>query len=430
MSTTNFVTAESAMNLPLMPAKLPSLIALLTKNVPESCRPAVAHAVFPALGTLVSDVRFDLIDGSQGKEPTFMCVLMAKQSSGKSAVNVPIKFILDRIYERDKVNRLREKEWLAAVNSCSSRQQKPQRPDDLVIQILSDDMTNAAFVRRLADAQGRYIYTKMDELELLNNLRTSGTKDVGKIIRLGFDNAEYGQERVSSNAVTERVPVRWNWNASATIQKGIEFFRSRLVDGTLSRINLCTIVRDRGAEFHYQPYDQSFADTLKPYLDNLENANGRIHCDEAFRMAQRLQEKCMEISYKCYDSVYEELTARAVTIAYMKAMVLYVANGCKWDDSIDQFCEWSLDYDMACKCYFFGQQIEVEQSKEKVGTRRGRTNLLSYLPATFTKKDLIELRLKVGMSEDCSSILKVWTNRKYITYNSSTGFYTQTKACA
>ncbi|MBQ0082276.1 MAG: PTS sugar transporter subunit IIA, partial [bacterium] len=211
MSKNIFGSAVSTEKFPMMPAKLPSLIALLTKNVPESCRPAVANAVFPALGTLVSDVRFDLIDGSQDKEPTFMCVLMAKQSSGKSAVNAPIKFILDRINQRDKVNRLREKGWLAAVNSCSSRQVKPERPDDLVIQILSDDMTNAAFVRRLADARGRYIYTKMDELELLNNLRTTGTKDVGKIIRLAFDNAEYGQERVSFSAVTERVPVRWNW---------------------------------------------------------------------------------------------------------------------------------------------------------------------------------------------------------------------------
>lgn len=415
---------------PLMPANLPSLISLLTKNVPESCRPAVANAVFPALGTLVSDVRFDLIDGSTGKEPTFMCVLMAKQSSGKSAVNAPIKFILERVEQRDKVNRLREKAWLAAVNSCSSRQEKPERPDDLVIQILCDDMTNAAFVRRLADAKGRYIYTKMDELELLNNLRTSGTKDVGKIIRLGFDNAEYGQERVSRNAVTDRVPVRWNWNASATILKGMEFFRSRLIDGTLSRVNLCTIVRERGAEFHYQPYDQSFADSLKPYLDNLENTHGDIYCDEAFRMAQRLQNKCMDISYQCDDMVFEELASRAVTIAYMKAMVLYIANGCKWDDAIDQFCEWSLDYDMACKCHFFGRQIAFAQSKEDFTSRRGPVNLLSYLPEKFTKQDLVNLRLNVGMSEDCSSILKVWTCRKYIAYNKSTGFYTQIQACA
>ena len=430
MSKNIFGSAASTENFPLMPANPPSLIALLTKNVPESCRPAVANAVFPALGTLVSDVRFDLIDGSQDKEPNFMCVLMAKQSSGKSAVNAPIRFILDRINQRDKVNRLREKEWLAAVNSCSSRQAKPERPDDLVIQILSDDMTNAAFVRRLADARGRYIYTKMDELELLNNLRTTGTKDVGKIIRLAFDNAEYGQERVSFSAVTERVPVRWNWNASATIQKGMGFFHSRLVDGTLSRINLCTIVRERGAEFHYQPYSQSFADSLKMFLDNLENTHGHIHCEEAFRMAERLQRKCMDFSFQCDDPVTEELASRAVTIAYMKAMVLFIANGCRWDETIDEFCEWSLDYDLACKNHFFGQQIAIEQSKEVAPSRPGRINLLTYLPASFTKQDLVNIRLKVGLSEDCGSILRVWVRRKYITYNEATGFYTQLRSCA
>jgi len=425
-----YSNSESTPNLPLMPEQLPSLITLLTKNVPESCRPAVAHAVFPALGTLVSDVRFDLIDGSQEKEPTFMCVLMAKQSSGKSAVNAPIKFILDRVHKRDQANRLREKEWLAVVNSCGSRRDKPERPDDIIIQILSDDMTNAAFVRRMAEARGRYIYTKMDELELLNNLRTSGTKDVGKIIRLGFDNAEYGQERVSKSAVTDRVPVRWNWNASATIQKAMSFFGPRLVDGTLSRVNLCTIIRERGAEFHYQPYDQSFADALKPYLDNLENAHGHIHCDEAYNMAKRLQEKCMEISYKCDDPVYEELASRAVTIAYMKAMVLYIANGCKWDLSFDQFCEWSLDYDLACKCHYFGQQIAIEQQKEVVSSHRGPSNLLSLLPAHFTKQDLVNLRLKIGKSEDCGSILNVWLCRKYITYDKTSGLYSQVKATA
>ncbi|MCQ2339102.1 MAG: hypothetical protein MJ001_09340 [Paludibacteraceae bacterium] len=430
MSKNFFGSESSTENFPLMPANLPSLIALLTKNVPESCRPAVANAVFPALGTLVSDVRFDLIDGSQDKEPNFMCVLMAKQSSGKSAVNAPIRFILDRINQRDKVNRLREKEWLAAVNSCSSRHAKPERPDDLVIQILSDDMTNAAFVRRLADARGRYIYTKMDELELLNNLRTSGTKDVGKIIRLAFDNAEYGQERVSFNAVTDRVPVRWNWNASATIQKGMEFFHSRLVDGTLSRINLCTIVRERGTEFRYLPYDQSFADSLKPFLDNLESTHGHLQCDEAFRMAERLQRKCMDISYQCDDPVIEELASRAVTIAHMKAIVLYIANGCRWDESIDQFCEWSLDYDLACKNHFFGRLISIEQSKEVISIHRGPVNLLAYLPANFTKQDLVNLRLKVGMPEDCGSILRVWMSRKYISYNEATGFYTQLRNCA
>ena len=428
MSQPSIVNAESEPKLPQMPAKLPSLIATLTRNVPNSCRPAVANAVFPALGTLVSGVTFDLIDGSQDKEPTFMCVLMAKQSSGKSAVNAPIKYILDRVIQRDRENREREKEWLSLVNSLGSRRDKPERPDDLVIHILSDDMTNAAFVRRLADAREHYIYTKMDELELLNNLKTSGTKDVGKIIRLAFDNAEYGQERVSRTAVTERVPVRWNWNASATIQKGMEFFRRRLVDGTLSRVSVCTIIRDRSEKFHYKPYDESFAAELKPYLDRLESVHGHLYCEEAFRMAERLQEKCEEISYKCDDPVYEELAARAVTIAYMKAMVLYIADGCQWDESFDEFCEWSLDYDLACKCHFFGQQIAIEQAKEEVGERPGRTNLLEYLPHTFTKADLVALRLSLGMSERCNSLLKIWTFRKYITYNEETKFYTQTRA--
>ncbi|MCQ2338696.1 MAG: hypothetical protein MJ001_07225, partial [Paludibacteraceae bacterium] len=223
---------------------------------------------------------------------------------------------------------------------------------------------------------------------------------------------------------------RWNWNASATIQKGMEFFHNRLVDGTLSRVNLCTIVRERGAEFRYLPYDQSFADSLKPFLDNLESTHGHLQCDEAFRMAERLHRKCMDISLQCDDLVTEELASRAVTIAHMKAIVLYIANGCRWDDSIDQFCEWSLDYDLACKSHFFGRQIAIEQSREIVTTHRGPVNLLAYLPANFTRQDLLSLRLKVGMSEDCSPIPRVWIRRKYISYNESTGFYTQISNCA
>ena len=407
-----------------MPANVPSLIELLTRNVPKSCRPAVACSVFPALATHLHGVKFRLIDGTEDKEPTLMTVLMAKQSSGKSSVNKPIEYILRDITERDKVNRAREQEYLRAYNAAGSRQ-KPERPEGLVIQVLDSDMTNGAFVRRLADAAGRFIYTNLEEIELLNNLKTSGTKDVGKIICLAFDNSYYGQERVSAKAVTERVQVRWNWNASATIQKGLGFFKRRLVDGTLSRISFCTIGRDDDEKFVFGRYDENYAAELKPYIDRLNSTHGLVVCEEALQMAQRMHDRCMQFALESDDDAFRELSHRAVTIAYMKAMVLYMAQGCQWSDEIERFVEWSLEYDMWCKCYFFGNQIRQEQSMEKVPHPGGRPSLFVLLEDEFMEEDVRSKRRELGMPEECKALLRKWRQREMVTYNPETGVYTK-----
>ena len=422
----SFSLGRYGASMPQMPDSLPSLVELLTRNVPRSCRAAVACSVFPALATHLHDVRFRLIDGTEDKEPTFMTVLMAKQSSGKSAVNKPIEYILRDITERDQVNRAIEKEWLQAVRAAGSRQ-KPERPQGLVIQVLSSDMTNAAFVQRLADAGGRFLYTNLEEIELLNNLKTSGTKDVGKIICLAFDNSYYGQERVSASAITDRVPIRWNWNASTTIQKGLGFFKSRLVDGTLSRLSFCTIVRDDDEKFKFGQYDESYAAELKPYIDRLNTTHGLVVCNEALTMAERMHEKCMRWALESDDDAYRELAHRAVTIAYMKAMVLYIADGCRWSTDIERFAEWSLQYDMWCKCHFFGNQIREAQALETVSRPGERKNLYDLLSDEFRETTLRDLRHELGLPEECKALLRLWKHRNMITYDPRTGIYTKTR---
>ena len=317
---------------PKMPEKLPKLIQHLTKNVPEVCRPAVANAVFPALAAHLNGVKFWLIDGTE-KEATFMCVTMARQSSGKSAVNKPIEYIVADIVERDDLNRKREQDWKDASANKGANKEKPKRPDDLCVQVLVSDMTNAAFVQRMKDANGRYLYTNLEELDLLKQLQTNGTKDVGKIICLCFDNGKYGQERVGTQSVTARVDVRWNWNASSTIQKGLQFFKGRMVDGTLSRVNFCTIIPDKSKPFVYGKYDEKYAEVLKPYITNLNLATGNIECKQALELARRLSEECADEGALSDDDVYQDLAYRAVTIAYLKAMVLYIAN-----DMVEGYC--------------------------------------------------------------------------------------------
>ena len=277
---------------PEMPKKLPKLIQHLTKNVPEVCRPAVANAVFPALAAHLNGVKFWLIDGTE-KEATFMCVTMARQSSGKSAVNKPIEYIVADIVERDELNRKREQDWKDASANKGANKEKPKRPDDLCVQVLVSDMTNAAFVQRMKDANGRYLYTNLEELDLLKQLQTNGTKDVGKIICLCFDNGKYGQERVGTQSVTARVDIRWNWNASSTIQKGLQFFRGRMVDGTLSRVNFCTIIPDKSKPFVYGKYDEKYAEVLKPYITNLNLATGNIECKQALELAKKMSESVL-----------------------------------------------------------------------------------------------------------------------------------------
>ena len=412
---------------PPMPEKLPKLIAHLVKNVPAVCRPAVANAVFPALAAHLNGVKFWLIDGTE-KEATFMCVTMAKQSSGKSAINKPIEYIVADIVERDEINRKREQEWKDASANKAGNKEKPKRPDDLCVQVLVSDMTNAAFVQRMKDANGKYLYTNLEELDLLKQLQTNGTKDVGKIICLCFDNGKYGQERVGTQSVTARVDLRWNWNASSTIQKGVQFFKGRMVDGTLSRVNFCTIIPDSSQPFVYGKYDDKYAETLKPYITNLNLANGNVECKQALDLARKMSENCAEEGVLSDDDIYQDLSHRAVTIAYLKAMVLYIAQGMTWSKDIAEFAEWSLKYDLWCKCHFFGEQVKEEKAKENVKKKRGRQNLLELLPATFSFKDAQEMRLAQGLDDSgCRQMINSWTFRNYIELDNVTGMYIKTQ---
>ena len=412
---------------PPMPEKLPKLIAHLVKNVPAVCRPAVANAVFPALAAHLNGVKFWLIDGTE-KEATFMCVTMAKQSSGKSAINKPIEYIVADIVERDEINRKREQEWKDASANKAGNKEKPKRPDDLCVQVLVSDMTNAAFVQRMKDANGKYLYTNLEELDLLKQLQTNGTKDVGKIICLCFDNGKYGQERVGTQSVTARVDLRWNWNASSTIQKGVQFFKGRMVDGTLSRVNFCTIIPDSSQPFVYGKYDDKYAETLKPYITNLNLANGSVECKQALDLARKMSDNCAEEGVLSDDDIYQDLSHRAVTIAYLKAMVLYIAQGMTWSKDIAEFAEWSLKYDLWCKCHFFGEQVKEEKAKENVKKKRGRQNLLELLPATFSFKDAQEMRLAQGLDDSgCRQMINSWTFRNYIELDNVTGMYIKTQ---
>jgi len=412
---------------PQMPEKLPKLIAHLVKNVPEVCRPAVANAVFPSLAAHLKDVKFRLIDGTE-KEATFMCVTMAKQSSGKSSINKPIEYITADIVERDEINRRREQEWKDATVQKGANKEKPQRPDDLCVQVLVSDMTNAAFVQRMKDAGGRYLYTNLEELDLLKQLQTNGTKDVGKIICLCFDNGKYGQERVGTQSVTARVDIRWNWNAASTIQKGLQFFKGRMVDGTLSRINFCTIIQDKTKPFVYGQYDDQYAETLKPYITNLNLANGHIYCDQALALARRLSEHCAEEASLSDDDIYLDLAHRAVTIAYLKAMVLFIAHDMTWSDDIARFVEWSLQYDLWCKSHFFGSELSAEKQREKVKKTPGRKNLLELLPEAFSLQQACQLRHSLGMDESgCRQMISSWLFRHYIEHQDINGLYIKTE---
>jgi len=410
---------------PPMPHSLPRLIAHLVKNVPVVCRPSVANAVFPALATHLYGVKFWLIDGTE-KEATFMCVNMAKQSSGKSAINKPIEYIVADIVERDELSRQREQQWKESMSQRASNKEKPPRPNDLCVQVLVSDMTNAAFVQRMKDADGRYLYTNLEELELLRQLQTNGSKDVGKIICLCFDNGTYGQERVGTQSVTGLVGLRWNWNASSTIQKGKAFFKSRLVDGTLSRINLCTIVPDPSQPFVYGHYDERYADELKPYIDNLNAAQGNIRCPRALTMAREMLDRCLDHGALADDEVYRDFAFRAVTIAYLKAMVLYIAHGMKWSRQIADFAQWSLDYDLWCKMHFFGPQIAEANEGEQFKATRGRQNLLDLLPDSFTEQQATQVRLAQGMTGPARFMLNQWVYRGYVVRDEVSGMYVKT----
>ena len=403
-----------------LPKRLPALIKLLVSRTPDIYKPAVAHAVFPSLAAHLHRVRFRYIDNVE-HEATLMNVLMAGTGAGKDCISEPINRIMADIRRRDEDNLRREREWKNEVTSKGANKDKRQRPEGLIIQEIDADMTNPAFVMRMAEADGHFLYTKLNEIDQFDALRGSGRSGQQfQIMCLAFDPGNrYGQTRVGVQSVTEKVTIRFNWNASTTIQKGKRYFSRVLTDGPISRINFCTIPeREIGAEMPvYGTYDAAFDEELRPYIENLVKAQGLIDCPQAYKLAQTLKEECADFARLSQSRVYENLSFRANVIAYLKACVLYVANGCRWDKTFEDFIRWSLQYDLACKMEFFGADIESAMSEVRnEGKRHGRVNLLTLLPDEFTHADVVRVRQSQGMdAEGTRNMLWQWTHRHYIT---------------
>ncbi len=402
---------------PEMPKKLPKLIQLLVSRTPDIYKPAVAHAVFPALAAHLFKVKFRYIDNVL-HEATLMNVLMAGTGAGKDCISQPINYIMADIRKRDEENLERERQWKQEVNSKGANKDKRQRPEGLVIQEIDADMTNPAFVLRMAEAGGHFLYTKMNEIDQFDALRGSGKGGQQfQIMCLAFDPGNrYGQTRVGTSSVTEKVCIRFNWNAATTIQKGQRYFKNVLTDGPISRINFCTIPeREIGAEMPvYGTYDAAFEEELRPYIERLTKAVGEIECPQAFRLAHETMEENAEFARLSQSRVFENLSFRGNVIAWLKGCLLYVANDYKWDKTIEDFVRWSLQYDMWCKMQFFGEAIENADSIDNK-PHKGPRNLLDMLPDEFTKQDAINLRRQQGMDvKGTTRMLSVWKNRGYI----------------
>ena len=405
---------------PAMPENLPPLIDLLVSRTPDVYKPAVAHAVFPSLAAHLHRVTFRYID-NVAHEATLMNVLMAGTGAGKDCISEPINRIMADIRERDAKNLERERQWKQEVNSKGANKDKRKRPEGLIIQEIDADMTNPAFVMRTAEADGHFLYTKLNEIDQFDALRGSGRGNQQfQIMCLAFDPGNrYGQTRVGAQSVTEKVTIRFNWNAATTILKGKRYFSKVLTDGPVSRINFCTIPeREIGADMPvYGSYDAAFDEALKPYIENLVRATGEVDCPEAYELAQNMREENAEFARLSQSRVYENLSFRANVIAYLKACVLYVAQGCTWDKTLEDFVRWSLQYDMWCKMEFFGEAIEAANQEAVVQTvKPGRRNLLTLLPDEFTLQDAMRMRQAEGMdTKGTSNMLRQWAHRHYIT---------------
>ena len=403
---------------PEMPAKLPPLIELLVSRTPKIYRPAVASAVFPALGAHLWQTTFRYIDNCL-HEATLSTLLLAPTGSGKSCVNMPIDYIMADIRERDRENMEKERKWKRDTQSKGANKDKKQRPEGIVIQEIDPDSTSAAFVQRMADAEGRFLYARMNEIQQLNNLSSRGnSNNVFDLLCLAFDYGNiYGQTRVGTSSVSERVCVRFNYNVSTTISKGQSFFRRVLTDGPISRLNICTIPeRAIGSEMPiYGTYGDDFAEELRPYIERLNKARGLVECPEASDLSRKLVEECAEFARLSQSRVYENLSFRANVIAYLKAMVLYVAHDRVWTPEMEDFIRWSLRYDMWCKMEFFGQAIEEQEYAGEKGNRRGPQNLLDLLPVVFTREEAGMLRQRQGIrTGSLSFMLSNWKKRGYI----------------
>lgn len=401
---------------PPMPEKLPALIALLVSRTPEVYKPAVAHAVFPSLATHLWKTRFKYIDNVE-HEATLMTCLLAGTGAGKSCVQMPISYVMEDIRKRDRENLAREKAWKDEVTRKGANKDKRKRPENLVIQEIDADMTNPAFVMRTAEAQEHFLYTSLNEIDQFDALRGQGNQQF-RIMCLAFDPAnQYGQTRVGTSSVTERVTIRFNWNASTTIQKGLRYFSRVLTDGPISRINFCTIPeREIGAEMPvYGYYGDDFREALRPYIENLCKTSGLVECDQAFQLALKLKEENADFARMTQNRIFENLSFRANVIAYLKACVLYVANGCKWEPEMDEFIRWSLRYDLYCKMRFFGDAIAKAEDGGVKSSRRGPANLLQLLPDEFSYQEAIAIRLEYGLGQKGTRVMiNNWVHRGYI----------------
>ena len=401
---------------PPMPKKLPKLVELLISKTPEIYQPAVACAIFPPLATHLWKTRFRYIDNVE-HEATLSSVLLAGTGAGKSCVQKPIDFIMEDIRKRDQENLKREKEWKDEMMRKGANKDKRKRPENLIIQEIDADMTNPAFVMRTAEAKEHFLYTSLNEIDQFDALKGTGLQQF-RIMCLAFDPGnQYGQTRVGTQSVTERVTIRFNWNASTTIQKGIKYFKRVLTDGPISRINFCTIPeRDIGEDIPiYGTYDEEFRNALKPYIDNLCMATGLVECQEAFELAKVLKDENAEFSRLSQDRVYENLSFRANVIGYLKACVLYVANGYKWEPEIADFIRWSERYDLYCKMRFFGDAIKKAMREGDQESKKGPSSILEFLPEKFNYQQVESLRLKNDMNaKGTAKMLRNWIRRGYI----------------
>ena len=411
-------TDNGLSSVPQMPEVLPQPVALLVSRTPDKMKAAVAMGVFPSLGAYVKGLHLVYADGRH-YEPTFMNVLVAEQSAGKSAVNTPVDYILADMKVRDEVHLHQEMEWKDKCARISNTQDKPARPKGLVVQILPSDMTNAAFVQRLADAEGHFLYTRMDEVELLNALKTNGASNmVSAVLRLAFDCGEYGQVRVAANAINAMVRVRWNWNASSTVQRVRKYFAKNIADGTLSRLSFATILEDDedwGEEMPvYEEYGTHFADDLLRYIDRLKTSAGVLRCPEAVAWAVALNRELVGFAREADDRSYARLSRRGILMGFFRAMLLYVMNGMQWSEEIEAFATWSVKYDLWCKMRFFRDMLHSDIEGERTALQRGPVGLLSMLPNEFTREDVKALRIAQGMKPDPRKCLDNWISRGHI----------------
>ena len=401
---------------PPMPKKLPKLVELLVSKTPDVYKPAVAHAIFPPLATHLWKTRFRYIDNVE-HEATLMCCLLAGTGAGKSCVQMPISLIMEDIRKRDMENLKREKEWKDEMMRKGANKDKRKRPENLIIQMIDADMTNPAFVMRTAEAQGHFLYTSLNEIDQFDALKGIGNQQF-RIMCLAFDPGnEYGQTRVGLQSITERVTIRFNWNASTTIEKGKRYFSKVLTDGPVSRINFCTIPeRLIGEDIPiYGTYDDEFKEQLKPYIENLCKASGLVECQEAFDLAMKLKDENAEFSRLSQNRIYENFTFRGNVIGYLKACVLYVANGFRWEPEIEEFIRWSEQYDLYCKMRFFEDGIKTASTSAEKSTSHGPSNLLQQLPDEFMYQQAVEVRQKNGLSADgTKNMLYAWVHRGYI----------------